>query len=138
MRHPFTRAISEYAWQAKWTKYWRQCTADNLNEFVQRVFVEGIDPDDEPAPDAAPHPERPHVPPAQADRLASITDASQLGSMDDPPSEMDCHAMPQWVGWFEMPDGGRCFPGRYGPQSTARAAWWSAAVAGARLRPLQS
>ena len=47
VRHPFTRAISEYAWQAKWTKYWRQCTADNLNEFVQRVFVEGIDPDDE-------------------------------------------------------------------------------------------
>ena len=52
VRHPFTRAVSEYQWQAKWTPYWRACTAANLNEFIERVFVSGIDPhggDDEPA-----------------------------------------------------------------------------------------
>ena len=26
VRHPFTRAVSEYTWQAKWTPYWRTCT----------------------------------------------------------------------------------------------------------------
>ena len=27
VRHPFTRAVSEYTWQAKWTPYWRTCNA---------------------------------------------------------------------------------------------------------------
>ena len=27
VRHPFARAVSEYQWQAKWTPYWRACTA---------------------------------------------------------------------------------------------------------------
>jgi len=109
VRHPFTRAVSEYQWQAKWTPYWRACTAANLNEFIERVFVSGIDPhggDDEPAEgggaagaaaESGSEPTGPHVPPGLGARLAALRSAGELATMEAPPSELDCHALPQWV-----------------------------------------
>ena len=117
VRHPFSRAISEWTWQARWTPYWRTCSADNLNEFIERVFVSGIEPHEdgeEPAEglsaegsgaaagaesgaESGAGPPGPHVPPGIGARLAALRSASELATMDAPPSELDCHVLPQWV-----------------------------------------
>ena len=117
VRHPFSRAISEWTWQARWTPYWRTCSADNLNEFIERVFVSGIEPHEdgeEPAEGSSAEgsgaaggaeggaesgagPPGPHVPPGIGARLAALRSASELATMDAPPSELDCHVLPQWV-----------------------------------------
>jgi hypothetical protein len=90
-------------------------TADSLNEFIERVFVSGIDPHgdgDEPAegggaaggaesgagpPGVGVRPPGPHVPPGLGARLAALRSAGELATMEAPPSELDCHALPQWV-----------------------------------------
>lgn len=84
-------------------------TAANLNEFIERVFVSGIDPhggDDEPAEgggaagaaaESGSGPTGPHVPPGLGARLAALRSAGELATMEAPPSELDCHALPQWV-----------------------------------------
>jgi hypothetical protein len=90
-------------------------TADSLNEFIERVFVSGIDPHgdgDEPAegggaaggaesgagpPGVGVGPPGPHVPPGLGARLAALRSAGELATMEAPPSELDCHALPQWV-----------------------------------------
>jgi hypothetical protein len=42
-------------------------------------------------------PPGPHVPPGLGARLAALRSAGELATMEAPPSELDCHALPQWV-----------------------------------------
>ena len=76
VRHPYTRAISEYMWQGKWwPSLWGFCTAQNLNDFVERTFKLNTG-------DLG---------------MVAMSNISDLLGMKDPPQKLDCHGLPQWT-----------------------------------------